>query len=355
MDSSSSPLAEFRIVAGAHRDAVFALGNDDLLVIGADQSCDICLSDAGIAPRHATLMSQGGCASIRRLDGLIEVDGHAVASSTRVSLRPDARITLGESGVQLQLAGAAVADATSATSVRVESIKARKPRVMASVVMAVLAIIGVALTTQKLGASRASHTQQAPTDLPAVRSLLQEKGLAQQVEVAETAYGVVLSGVIDQKSAATLRGAIATLRTPVIDSTLAESELLDQVREVFRTHGYEASVAYAGDRRVRVDNLDESNQRVRRAATQLRGDIPQLAELSFAAPGSEPPDHVPPYERGSGDRISAHVDGETAYLATTSGARYFIGSTLPGGDTVRRIMPHAIQVDREGQISWFGF
>ena len=93
--ASEHPLHEFSIVAGAHRDATFSLGSDDVLVIGSDESCDICLTDAGVAARHAMLMSQGAAVTIRRLDGEVEVDGAALVADPRATLAPGATVVLG--------------------------------------------------------------------------------------------------------------------------------------------------------------------------------------------------------------------------------------------------------------------
>ena len=98
----------------------------------------------------------------------------------------------------------------------------------------------------------------------------------------------------------------------------------------------------------RITSVCARLQRECAATSQLQG-------LAFAAAdATPPPDHLPAYDGGTADQVNARVDGETAYLATSAGARYFVGSVLPGGETVRRITPNAVQIDRDGQVSWFG-
>ncbi len=90
--ASEHPLHEFSNVAGGHRGATFTLGSGGVLVIGSDESCDICLSDAGIAPRHAMLMSQGAVVTVRQLDGEVEVDGTNLVAEPRATLEPGATV-----------------------------------------------------------------------------------------------------------------------------------------------------------------------------------------------------------------------------------------------------------------------
>jgi type III secretion system YscD/HrpQ family protein len=348
--ASEHPLHEFSIVAGAHHGATFTLGSDDVLVIGSDESCDICLSDAGVAARHAMLMSQAAAVTVRRLDGEVEVDGVLLDADPRATLGPGATVVIG--GVQLRRAASTVPVAHATTGAPIAP-RTRRRRLLPALVVGGAAIVVASLTAQKLDASRVVGADKADAD--AVRALLQHEGLTQQVEVTETSYGLVLNGVVEPKAAARLRSVAATVSAPIINSIISDAELLEQVREVFRTHGYDAAITYIGERRVRVDNLDENHQRVRQAAARVRSDVSQLQGLAFATAGATPPpDHLPAYDSGTADQINARVDGETAYLATSGGARYFVGSVLPGGETVRQITANAVQIDRDGQISWFG-
>jgi type III secretion protein D len=346
---------EFQIVSGTHRDATFLVGPDDLLVIGAEASCDICLSDAGVMPRHAAISLQNGCPSIRSLDGPLDVDDRTIAAAVRVPLQGDCVVTLGVSGVKLQLIGPGSARAV-VTRPEVPATKGMGRRFW---IFALVILVAGAAVTGLTGWENAAAPLSRPTrepDIAALQSMLQREGVSADVKVSSTSYGIVLNGVIDEAGAARLNSAVAKLQAPVINATVSSEELLEQVRDVFRVQGYEASVTYLGQRRVRVENLDEHNERVRQAATRARSDVPQLTELSFAEPGAAiPPEHAPVYQGRSAERLSVRIDGETAYLATTGGARYFEGSVLPSGHTVKRITPNAVQVERGGQIEWFSF
>jgi pSer/pThr/pTyr-binding forkhead associated (FHA) protein len=361
---------EFRVLSGAHSDASFILTAGDLLVIGSDASCDICLTDAGVAQRHATLTVNGKHASIRALDGVVKVDGEAIAANQRVSLQAGAEIMLGESAVQIKLGGDSILrtllpEKNSRAPEGAEPVKdatqprAKKPFILAAILALPLIVAGVTtyLLNQPSTPSGANASNSAPvSEIAAARAAMKQEGLDGEVELSDSSYGIVVSGVVSRGSVNKLQAVLASLHTSVIDSTIGEVEFLEQVREVFRTHGYDAAVSYLGGGRVRVENLDENASRVANAASQVRGDIAQLRELVFAAPGdAQPPVRALSYDNRSGDRLSLQINGDTSYLASTGGSRYFPGSILPSGHTVLRIVGDTVQLERDGQISWFRF
>jgi pSer/pThr/pTyr-binding forkhead associated (FHA) protein len=362
---------EFRVLSGAHADASFLLAGGDLLVIGSDASCDICLTDTGISLRHATLTVHGKNASIRALEGAVKVDDEAIAANQRVPLATGAEIELGDSGVRIKLGGDSIlrtvlpernsraAEEPVASVAEKKPGRSKKPLLMALILALPLAVAGITtylLSKPEQAAANAAAQNASVPEVVTARELMKQAGLDTQVELSETSYGIVASGIVNRDSGDKLRAALASLHAYVIDSTIGEVEFLDQVRDVFRTHGYDASVSYLGDGRVRVENLDENASRVASAATQVRADISQLRELVFAAPAdSAPPLRALSYEGRSGERLSLQINGDTSYLASSSGSRYFPGSNLPTGHTVLRIVGDKVQLERDGQISWVTF
>ena len=299
-DRKSAPHGELTIVAGAHAGATFAL-TEEMLLIGADADCDVWLSDPGLASRHAALLADERGVAIRPLDGVVSVAGRAVKRTTHYVLTPGCEITLGDSGVRLRLGGPA--QPAKPTQPNVERRTQRRPirtRVMMASLLVVAGILAVCLAVQKLRPAGA-----------------------------------------------------ATSRQPAAAVTTNDAELIEQLREVFRGSGYEIEATRFGPKRVRIENLDANNPRVHRATEEARADIPQLTELAFASPDSAAPPAEPPfYEDEPAGHLTINVSDDTAYLSAPNGVRYFVGSVLPSGYTVRRITARAIQVDREGQISW---
>jgi type III secretion protein D len=341
---------EFTIIAGAHRGAAFCAGSD-LLVIGSDAGCDVRLSDPGLAPRHAAVVSQQQRVSIRQLDGTVRVNGQPLPASGSVTLDVGAEIVLGECGVRLRFGATTAATTKSARSSRRRS---RPSRTIALAVLVTCTLLVASFSPPDLDASGPEVS--GPTAVESVRAVLRQEHLENEVELSATPDGARLEGVIPREAAARLRTALAAQPIAIVDAITTDAELIEQVRDVFRTHGYDAQITYLGAARVRIDNLDEDHERVRHVATLTRTDVPQLAALSFAATGSlTPPTQPPHYRNAPGVTLSAHVDADIAYLAASDGGRYFVGSVLPSGHRVRRITSGAVQVDRNGQIAWFRF
>jgi hypothetical protein len=312
MDSETHPSSSqmFRVTSGAHRGATFAPA-DGLLLIGADTACDICLSDTGLASRHAAIVTQGSRVGIRCLEGAVSVNGQPLVSPGSSPLTHGADIVLGDSGVHLHF--------TDSEKPAANREPERSPR-------------------NKRGLSR-----------PAIEGFF----VAAVAGIAVLAF--TLGGRQSQASRpATPSAEVTSTRTE--NAAVSEAELVAQVQDVFRTSGYDVQISRVGQGELRVENLDGSHERVRRAVERVKADVPQLKSLSFAPPGNtNPPEHAPLFTSAGADPMTVNVSGSTGYLVSNDGARYFVGSILPGGLTVRRITNEAVQVDRDGQISWYRF
>ncbi len=345
-------MREVTVASGLHSGATFTVQDGDLIVVGADVSCDICLSDAGIAPRHAAIALHGPDVSIRGLDGAISVNGEDALTTKRTSSVKSTVIAFGASDVRLELVAASGLRASSSTpQLKIPTVK---QRAIAILCFSLFSVIATVLVAQKLDASLSAKP--AKPDVAAVQALLDQHGFSKTVVASPTTHGVEVKGVLDRAAATKLRSVIAGSRQPIVDSVVTKEDLVQQVRDVFRTQGYDANITHIGGARVQVDNLDEKHDRVRHATEQVRADVPQLEALVFTPPNDAlPPADPPPYGNSAGDRIVTRIDGKTAYLVAGAGTRYFPGSKLPSGHTIRRITRAAVQVEREGQIEWFRF
>jgi hypothetical protein len=337
----------FAIISGVHQGATFDAG-DALLVIGADATCDVCLSDSGIALRHVAIVSQAGRLSIRRLDGDVSIDAREIKAAC-VPIDAGMTITLGASGVRLQLVGEA--PLVAAMPARPSS-RFNKPRALAigTLTIVVTAMVA-ALSVGTLGASQPPSSK--ILDVAAIQALLDKERLSGSLEVSTTAGRILVSGVIAADSEEKLHSVLAGL--PISNTVVSDADLREQVREVFRTNGYDANVVYIGAGRVRIDNLDPAHESVRKAAVRARMDVAALREIEFVSAVGDPPADLPSYPTRFADPLSVHADGDTAYLSFGSNARYFVGSQLPDGARVQHITANAVLIDRNGQRSWFAF
>ena len=56
-----------------------------------------------------------------------------------------------------------------------------------------------------------------------------------------------------------------------------------------------------------------------------------------------------------GKRVAAIVPGDSPYVATADGTRYFIGALLPTGHRIEAIEAHRVVLSRDGRQSQLDF
>ena len=334
------------VEGGIHDGAELALAHDKMIVIGSAPDSDVCLADTDVAAHHAAFGGVGGAFGLRAMDGGCLVNGRRLNPGQTRALAGNARVELAPAGVVLRLTDKPpLAD----RDVNDEADKrGRRWWLLAAVLPLVfgVAMAGQALRTQGVAAN------DPPVPLAA---LLERLELADRVELSTDADGsATLRGILTGEDHALLARALAATPHDVNNRTQTATRLLEQVGSVFRTNGLNAELEYRGAGAVVVTNLDGSNARIRAVAGRAREDVPLLAALEFelTKPAGDDDDRLAFHLSDPDKRLTTIVDGETAYVATTDGARYFVGSILPGGIELRAITEDGIEVDDDGEIHW---
>lgn len=350
MDSEACPIpaTRLRIAGGLHDGARCELSEDGTTLVGAAPDCDLCLADEHVAPRHVLIVSQGGRRWLRALDGALEVDGRAVAPGETCRIATTLSAAIVPSSVALQFECRSPATPSKAV---VEPPRWRPAGVM---FLGLAALVMAAVALSAVGASPFSRAQ-ISTALPdSLQIHIERLGLSDHITIEYERDRPVLRGLLSHSQLSELRAAVAPVAPTVVWDVTTTAELLQQVRDIFRTNGYRANLTYAGEGTVQVTNLDASHASVARAADHVRRDVGRLRALRFASPESaQPPDDAPTL--GSvlpGTRPAAVVDGRVAFVSTGDGGRYFVGSVLPDGARIRSITLLGVQVERNGEIAW---
>lgn len=334
-----------RVTGGLHEGADVDLAPDAMLVVGCDEASDVRLMDEGVQPRHFALLTHDGTLELRAFADPLDLNGRAVGRAP-VTLTVPATLAIGEHCALL---------------IDERDAPPREPRPASVLLQATRVVAGIVATVGLVLLARAL----APK-LPVVASAAERRAvIVQQLEaVAEGADlsvitsgdRFVISGVVADEVREQVETAIAPHAAETIVNLVTQSELVEQVVAVFAGNGYDATAVYMGDASVRITNLDGANPAVTRVAEHARRDVAGLRTLSVlpAAVSNEAPTWTLS-ELGGRARLSRIVDGDTAYLASTDGARYFVGSVLPGGHRVRRITKDAVQLDHDGRLGWVRF
>jgi hypothetical protein len=350
-------------MSGLHHGAYVPLRQDALIVVGSGEDSDVRLSDPDLEPRHVALAIHEEQVTVRRLEGDIAVNGRKVETVDNLDISAGELLELRPRGVQLRVMTDRERQHFAATSGTTMSAQAgteltpqpAKRKALATVAaLACAALIGFLILTGNENV-RADTDSVAPKT--ALRTMIDGLNLNDEINVDESYGRLIVRGTLATDDLALLQRKVTESPHTIILRVTTDEQLLEQVSDVFRTNGYAAKLSYSGNSKVVVENLDGASSEVQKVAEFARADVANLKELVFTP--SEEPQPVDPqsavYFATAGKRLTTIVDGETAYIATEDGARYFVGSTLPGGHYVRQITANGVQVNNGDTISWLRF
>jgi len=146
--------------------------------------------------------------------------------------------------------------------------------------------------------------------------------------------------------------------SPVVEVRVAE-QLAAAVREVFRMNGVVAettpatSLADVGVVRVTTRVADLSQ--LARAEASARRDVPGLRGLAVENERPATPPDSAPVADDPGKRVASIVPGDSPYVVTVDGTRYFVGALLPSGHRLASITEQEVLLDKDGVISTLRF
>lgn len=322
-----------RIVSGLHGGASRALAEQEMLVVGSGDDCDIVLADTGVAAHHALITLVGGSFTLRALDAPLRIDGKPLHPGDPVEVRPLQRIDLGEAAIAFGDDDEAAWDALfpaiagPARRQRARPLLRRLPMIAAVAVLAVAAVAAIAAFLPR---------QDNQVDAAAFLQALVPQHAIGDARVSQDVNGVPsLSGTVGSEG---VRQRIEQqVREAGVQANLAlrtGEDLARDVREVFRMAGIGVETRY-------VDGAVEINGEVDKAAFQdvLRSRaladvgvkvVPggALDEAGAAQPAQDDPlaqaAAQPPVD------IVAVVRGRQPYVVDSNGVQYPDGSVIPG-------------------------
>ncbi len=351
---------QLEIAQGLHQGALVELREAELLVLGSGDDCDIQLFDADVAARHLALLTRDGTVAVRALDAGIAINDKRAPSGIQQRLKAGDSVRFGEGGVQLILARSVAEHAAdSSGKAETESVESGETSgfPLRQIIVPFVVLLGGLVLVLALLGGYAQQATRAEVDPRALQAVLLELGIEDDISIEKAANRITLRGTLVREQLVALSSALAAHNLPAQLKITSADQLLEQVRDVFRTNGYAARLRYLGAGKVRVENLDGVNKKVKKIAEYVKQDVVDLRELSFApfeqadSAVNEPQLYVPP----PGKRLTTIIDGDTAYVATEDGARYFAGAVLPGGYHIRKISSKGVQADKNGAIIWLRF
>jgi type III secretion protein D len=126
--------------------------------------------------------------------------------------------------------------------------------------------------------------------------------------------------------------------------------LVAAVQEVFRVHHVATRAVPEGPGRVVVHTQEADTTRLQSIVSRAQRDVSGLRSLELRnvapATATEPLNVTPIQPPNPGKRIAAIVPGESAYIVTADGSRYFEGAVMPSGLRITAIRPGDVQFER---------
>lgn len=362
ISSAPTDTLHLTIVEGMHVGGSITLEPGVLLLVGSDEACDIILRDQGVLDQHIALMVSDQGVTVKSLQGSVTTQGE----------RHELEQFHWPQGELLELTDS---DAVLRLDVLDKAVQANNPSQQVSIksepnsyplsrgwLLGLLLCLGTVLTlTTVLSVDRSEQSERAGVSaeqtLIKVTGVLTALQLVDSVEVSNSADRVHLQGVLTPGEHQALVKSLTEQNLAVGMNIISSDQLVQQVEEVFRANGYSAVLEYAGQRRIQISNLDQNHPKVKAVIQYVNRDVPLLKALTFVKPGY--PDVTTAdraqYFVDQAKTLLAVVEGETAYITGQAGARYFIGSELPNGFTIKRIAANGVEVDRQGELAWLHF
>lgn len=355
----AAPGNVLRILSGLHAGASRTLAEQEMILVGSGDDCDIVLADHGVARHHALINLIGGMSSLRALDAPLRVDGQPLHPGDPVELRGLQRIQLGDaaiaygvgddSGWSALLPGAADMPGTA---------RPANPGLRRLPVIAALAVLSLA-SLAIFAAVMPAH--QKPVDVRTqLKSIINEYQVSGG-KILENVNGVpVLSGTVKDDAA---RKRIANrFERDEIDAELdlrSGEDIAADVSEVLRSQGLNAKTRYLGNGVVEATGRFEDMDKLR-AAVQSRTmhDTPGVTKVlanNYAEPGTirktgtAAPD-APAATSQAPVRIVSVVRGKEPHLVGVDGQEYPVGAELPGRGKLVSIGEYAHAISADGML-----
>ena len=322
-----------RIVSGLHAGASRALAEQEMLVVGSGDDCDIVLADTGVAAHHALITLVGGSFTLRALDAPLRIEGKPLHPGDPVEVRPLQRIDLGEASIAFGEDDEAAWDALfpaiagPARRQRARPLLRRLPMIAAVAVLAVAAVAAIAAFLPR---------QDNQVNASAFLQALVPQYAITDAKVSEDVNGVPsLSGTVGSES---VRQRIEQqVRDAGVQANLSlrtGDDLASDVREVFRMAGIPVETKY-------VDGAVEINGEVDKAAFQDVLRSRALADVGVKVVPGGALDEAGAQEQAKADPraqaaaqppvdIVAVVRGRQPYVVDSNGVQYPDGSVIPG-------------------------
>jgi type III secretion system YscD/HrpQ family protein len=344
-----------RILSGLHAGASRDLAEQEMILVGSGDDCDIVLADQGVARHHALINLIGGMSSLRALDAPLRVDGQPLHPGDPVELRGLQRIELGDAaiayGEEHDPAWASLLSDIGIGDIRAPGAGMRKLPLVAA--LAVLSLASLAI----FAAVMPKHEEQA--DPRSQLNALITEFQVRDGKVSEDAHGrPILKGTVENDAMRErIEGRVAQAGFEAALDLRSAEKIAADVSEVLRTQNINARTRYLGNGVVEASGRFEDMDSMRAAASsRAMDDVPGVARVlvkNYVEPGQARRIANGPTEAAvpqGPTRIVSVVRGKTPHLVAVDGTQYPVGAEVPGRGKLVSIGESAHVVSADGML-----
>ncbi|WP_101926135.1 MULTISPECIES: FHA domain-containing protein [Luteimonas] len=356
-DNASTPRPAhnvLRIVDGLHAGASRVLADEEMILVGSGDDCDIVLADDGVANHHALVTLVGGRFMVRALDAPLQVNGQAILPGDPVELSAVQQVVLGEASFAFGREN----DPDWDNFVTVfapddESAPARGGLMRRLPLIAGVAALSLASLAIFAAVLPAQEQQVDPRER--LTTLMDEHRISDfQIKDGPNGVPLVTGTVDNQRDLQRVREQLkAEGITATLDMRTGEN-IASDVAEMFRGQGVPVQARYVGNGDVEVvgefADGEEIESMVRsRAISDIAGVariLPRTPAGRVPAAGEDAAATPPPAAH-----IVSIVRGDDPHLVGADGARYVAGDDVPGKGVLISIGEFAHVMAPNGELT----
>jgi hypothetical protein len=296
-------MLNLRVVKGMHRGALTAIAPSDVLLVGADEDCDVILHDAGVARHHCVLSNLDSKLFLRAIDARLTLDGRPLDPGRSVCIEPGTCVELGSTAFDV------VSERDSDVPYIEKLLQPRgtrrrlllrNMRWAAVAVLAVGVAVACGLNPVQMGL-RGRGTQVAQVPAEQLAAGRPGADIARDVEEVLRLSDVSCDAHYDGNGTVTVHGHMGD---PKVLATVIQSRAMREI---------------VGLKRVLAVNLDDRHS----TASSMQVD---------------------------GTRIVSAISGDDPYVVTADGSRYYVGAELPQGGRLAGVEGDEVLIERNGRV-----
>jgi type III secretion protein D len=370
---------ESRILAGRYTGGVVTLPTNPILYIGYEFSNDIVLRTPGVKGNRIELTIAADTAQLRVVEGNIDVLGQTLSVGATMLLPHYTPVLIGGEHIAFGYAGAAEWDRTLALARAPRLTQNPDPQpetlpeqntpwtrrflggapdrnpIFARPVLAAATALSVMLFFGLKDANIAEYMG-VEYSAPQVKAELATLG-GKDLQVEKNGKTFTVSGFVDTRAQAKkITARLSQSGHPIKLQLATGPEMAQAVSDALRVQGVKGETRYLGKRKVEVTTIALEPAQMAAIEKNIRRDVPGLRDIYFRngiGTGFSGMNGLATATSNPGKRISSLVAGNTGYLVTADGGRYFVGAVLPTGHQIKSIEGSQVILEQNGAaVRW---